>query len=109
MYLANAFQTRSRSAAAAQRTAFSICDFLPSFLVSSPHFHRREEPAMPVIGRVAVRTWRRIAFMFAGTLLMLDVGAASAQTGVVVGRVTDARFSEAIAGAAIEIEGTRLS
>jgi TonB-linked SusC/RagA family outer membrane protein len=59
------------------------------------------------------RTWRgtRMAVcLAAGAQLLLGVHAAEAQgtRGVITGRVTDARSALGIAGATVEVEGTRL-
>ena len=63
---------------------------------------------MPTIGHVAARTWRRIACVSWAFVFMLAPAIAFAQSGVIIGRVTDARLGEPLPGAAVEIEGTRL-
>ena len=66
---------------------------------------------MPTMsGRAEDRRRRLSACLLPVVLLcVFDVAAASAQSGVVTGRITDDRFGQAVQGAAVDVEGTRLT
>jgi TonB-linked SusC/RagA family outer membrane protein len=55
-----------------------------------------------------VSRWWKVACVVAGAYFVLAGPAALAQTGVVTGRVTDARSLQGVADATLEVDGTRM-